>query len=709
MSITPGGVSHIVSQIDGQEYIISTSTRKRKQITTVKSRSGEYVLKEYYYTLPSDIQEIIQSPFTTQLISKLKYHRVESEDVLLTEIAALLNSSRTYIHTREMRTGKTALMYASQTAPYAIPLLKRAGASMRMVDAKGCTALMLAHDDAVDGLLDHFTDYSDYINIRNSDGQTALLLAVLGDNVSRIQSMGRIPGIDVHSVMAYFDQQMSSVQPERVVMVEKLITISGITGLYDIVDPERGTLLMRAIEWGNITIINNILRIPNPHINYQDKNGLTALMLLCRHPSSMTLETMLDVLRILVNVPNIDLNIRDRQGYTALTHFIELESDDTTCFLQTLMYHPRCDISIGTNYGYTALCYVIISGNANRLRMLLRSRKPTGDISVPNWVETMKYSVDVSKLLRDYIQSKIKCEELNPIKQYYYDHFSEQQHLIDINSISRDINDAAQMNIVDDDEEMRTLFETRNESSKNKVSIIRSRRSYNVHPTVPEINTRVISDGLRTVLMRLLDEIDDFIYDDEDDNDHDADMDRLRFLLTVFHPMYTNIFIQDVNMRDVFGRLKKLTYNEDLLRHYDKNHNGSIREIISEYIRISSLYHVPLPRDCTISPMVSEDVRYINPRDKEINIWISGTVPCAVHMNTFERTGIYANSFYCVYSATDVRFCTLLKERDDLDVDEPIRIIISDSFSTKEHRKSLLGLKRVSESTVLLYQLIRLS
>mgnify|MGYP006135652367 CR=1 FL=1 len=860
-----GGKTDII-YMDTQ-YSISTRDKNGVKDTTVYM-NGKHVKKDRYGTLPMEIQAVINDPFKTDLISLLSPPFDDNVQVL-ERVTALLAEGRTHLDTYSTYTRRTALMQAVRFVPVAIPLLQSeiknedgstAGfqkPDASMVDKDGYTALMWANGrrPAVDHLLALCTDYARYINVQDKRGQTALLQAVIRNDVYTIQTLSKLPGIDPNlvdktgqSVMTIFNAKMNA-RVDSNADVAVLTAISGIPGMQnDIVDPERGTLLMRAIVLGLPDIIRNLLDRPNANldINHQDNiSGRTALMWLCYNPASIAHDIVIDLLRklttipgvlpnlistqgrqsafidaarqfstsavfnILKTIPGIDINLQDVNGKTALmymsSHYAGLTNSELDALLssfdgadpniqdfkgQTMlmnrrcwmrleyftrhfptmdpnirdhegftafaMYardpfivHPlsishcmkafivnlRCDTSIGTNRGQTPLAFLISNGNEIGLRLLLESGKPLGKISVRDWIRTSdgQQLTAVSGLLFGYLQSQIKHERPTIIGNYYYSHSREQKNLNEIEAWYRNLargllmggTNTLSMDDTSDDATSMDLetsinFVDRNQTLQKEVLRIRKYLS-TVNSTVPEINTRVINDNLRTPIMYAVDQVLDSLPEHQDGNDTMTrhHIERVRFLLEVFPPKYTNVYIQDRDSKDLLQRLTRLLRYESCLTKYEHERIDLIDDhmelpplvkVIREYISASVIDHVPLTRDVTIAPMMGMvpcNASRFSAADNEINIWVSGEVSCCIPMAGFIRD---ETDISCpLYLPTDSRFCALLQERDELSSTEPISMFLPSWWGMDDRRHThTYGVKMVPESQSLMYQLIRL-
>lgn len=263
----------------------------------------------------------------------------------------------------------------------------------------------------------------------------------------------------------------------------------------------------------------------------------------------------------------------------------------------------------------------------------------------------------------------------------------------------------------DDDDDNAMLVKglmERNQQLKKKILRIRGRT---VDPTkVPEINTRDINDGLRTPLMIAVDQVlkslpsTPYIQPNKLTREY---IGHMRFLLQVFPPMYTNVYIQDRDSKDLLRRLT------DLLK-YKVFFDVPTVDMIRDYINVSTINHVPLTRDVTIAPMMGTvpcDGSRFSAVDDEIKIWVSGARTCCVPKNYFLRDEINRSS-YPLYLAIDDRFCTLLRDRDGIPADESIRLLLPNWWDNAsdhyEHRHVLFGAKKIPEAPSLMYQLIQL-
>lgn len=286
-------------------------------------------------------------------------------------------------------------------------------------------------------------------------------------------------------------------------------------------------------------------------------------------------------LKVLVrHFPTIDPNIRDHAGFTALARYasdthVAADRTSITYCMNAFIVDLECDTSIGTNSGQTPLAFLISNGNEIGLRLLLESGKPLGNISVRDWIRNSdgQQLTAVSGLLSGYIQAQINHERQTTIGKYYYGHSLEQKNLNEIEAWYRNLTAGLMsgtnttLSPMDDtsddatpmDLETSINFVTRNQRLKEDVLEIRNYLS-TVGPTVPEINTRVINDNLRTPIMYAVDEVLDRLPDHRDGKDTITryHIERVRFLLDVFPPKYTNVYIQDRDSGDLLQRLTEL-------------------------------------------------------------------------------------------------------------------------------------------------------
>ena len=437
--------------------------------------------------------------------------------------------------------------------------------------------------------------------------------------------------------------------------------------------------------------------------------------------------------------PTIDPNIRDHAGFTALARYasdthVAADRTSITYCMNAFIVDLECDTSIGTNSGQTPLAFLISNGNEIGLRLLLESGKPLGNISVRDWIRNSdgQQLTAVSGLLSGYIQAQINHERQTTIGKYYYGHSLEQKNLNEIEAWYRNLTAGLMsgtnttLSPMDDtsddatpmDLETSINFVTRNQRLKEDVLEIRNYLS-TVGPTVPEINTRVINDNLRTPIMYAVDEVLDRLPDHRGGKDTNTryHIERVRFLLDVFPPKYTNVYIQDRDSGDLLQRLTELLRYERCLSKYeridliDDDHVElpSLTTVIKKYISASVIDHVPLTRDVTIAPMMGVvpcNASRFSAAFDEINIWVSGNLSCCISIDGFIRDD--TDNSCPFYLPTDPRFCTLLQKRDGFSSTEPIRILLPSWWGVSDRRHVLYGVERVPESQSLMYQLIRL-
>lgn len=441
------GRTDIISIIDNTHYGITTRIEKDVEKVTVYKNKTK-MEKKNYTKLPSDIQQIVEKPFTTELIYFLSTYKDTTGPDPVRYTMWVLNKGFTHFNTYTTRTGHyTALMYACMRVPSVIPLLKESDPDKKhltsdasMVTKNGSTALMFCTGSplALNNLLRHFTNYAQYVNIQNTQGQTALLLAVIRMDAYMIRKLSNIVDIDPNrvdktnkSVMTEFTRMMHESEEDddswHIYMSESdadvLDAISGISGglQNEIVDPKKGTLLMRAICMGEPNIINNLLEWPDVKINYQDSRGYTALMLLCNsYNHDMDHDVLIDIVKKLITkFPDVDPNLFTHSTRDSALTFAARTSIDPA-MINVLRTIPDMNIDHQDITGKTALmhahmyCEKLSDGEFGTLLASFNGANP--NIQDFNTQTTILLSRVRAQPYTDYYVSSSKLELL----KYYF-------------------------------------------------------------------------------------------------------------------------------------------------------------------------------------------------------------------------------------------------------------------------------------------------
>ena len=557
-------------------------------------------------------------------------------------------------------------------------------------------------------------------------GPATLLKSVLENDAPMIEMLSMLvdaegnpinPNDDStgNSVMNEFNSGMNELSgrvPLQKLSLSTLYIISSLKGMREIVDPERGTLLMRAIDSGHIYIVNHILNWKNLHINYQNDLGHTALMkcgnIHRQRGHGATLHNTMHALQKLTRSPHLDMNIRDRNGFTALYHYATINNEEA---IQVLLDCESCDASIGTDDGQTPLTHLIRNMFIESLHVLLESGKPLGIIYILDWIEfgpgihNARFT-QMTDILSDHITRAIAAREANITNTYYGYHRQEQRLLEEIDAGYRSLPDI----LTGGSPELDVFLESVSERKENVFQI--RQRLNNIHSSVMQVNTREINDkDLRTPFMLIVDILLLELRENSASQTVALYQRYVYFFLKVFKPMYTNIYIQDRNTKDLWERLNTL------VTIYDDQLTVQVREEIKEYIHISMIHHVPLARDFSIAPMTGmvpcENTRF-SPIHDEVNIWISGKFSCCVYESSITEdlteSSIHGNIHH-IYSIDDSRFQYLLRERDAIPHNEDIHMLLPewDMVENSYRMRGLFGVNRVPESESWLYQFVRIS
>ena len=694
----------VTSEMDGQDYIVSTRGTAPVTVAVRRRTQTKYVARDKYVNLPRDIQDRLQNPFTTALIQIVA---TRGTGLLRVTVQGLLRSDRVHLNTQG-EVGMTALMMAVRYAPHILPLLR--GADAGLVDRQGRTALMWA---ASVGHLTEFLSHFDSglgLNMRDVDGMTVLAQATHRGDVHDVDVLSRIPGIDPtlvnkegYSVATYFEDRFNKPPFESIrewhppAVVKILVSLAGIPGIYSGSAPLEETLLMRAIKLKNVELLGAVLRLPHLDVNRQNHYGVTALMLAC-------LTGRVAVVEALVRLPGILPNLIEQGGRTALMLAAEKSTDEAViAALQTL---PGIDPNIRDRQGNTALSYQSQKGGSLAPFVLFPTIDWESHLDWQGWIASSHTDAipwEHVSVLQRYLQAHIQESPPGAIGRYYGSHLLEQKLLNEVDHMSRHILSGPLLTPSEDPMLSPTALAIRNAAIHDRILVLRRDRA-TAHPRVPEINTLLESsnpgDGMRTVLMQCMDRLLQMTGRMETVG---LQIDKLRVLLDVFPAKYTNIYTQDTNTENLVGRFQQLHWVGD----FEGIGPGPQRmaSVIRDYISISTTFHTPTIRDCTIAPMFGmvpcRNSRYTS-SDTEIRIWVSGGVACCLSCkDAFTlRTALQ-------YRATDGEFCTLLRDRDGLAADAPIDMILPNWWGdSAQTRNAFFGVKPVLGYP--LYQLVRL-
>lgn len=207
--------------------------------------------------------------------------------------------------------------------------------------------------------------YINGINVKNSNGSTALMIAAQKGQTEIVKELLKAPGIDVN-----------------------------------IRNNNGETALMLATHSHNAEIINALLKMPNIEVNLVDNNGYTALV--------SAIETRLPrVLEPILRARNTQVNSYDNNGDTGLIRAIKYICGEE--IIQCILASPNVNVNLVDNSGYTALMWAIIKGQTENIRAILDN--PDVDLQcTTNKGQTAltlaRSNPKIAKVIRDSLEAR---------------------------------------------------------------------------------------------------------------------------------------------------------------------------------------------------------------------------------------------------------------------------------------------------------------
>lgn len=168
-------------------------------------------------------------------------------------------------------------------------------------------------------------------------------------------------------------------------------------------------------------IVEHLEKSPE-NINYQNKKGLTALMIACAN--------QLYSIILLLLKHGSDPNIKDNQGWTALMLAC---NHGTTVDSIKLLIEKGADVNIVNSRGNTALIYSVINDSIDTIDLLFGSQINTKNENAENALiiacKNMCNIKIIQKLLENGADPNCYCEEKRLIRRIYDYYISNQAYL----------------------------------------------------------------------------------------------------------------------------------------------------------------------------------------------------------------------------------------------------------------------------------------
>ncbi|PNP81238.1 hypothetical protein FNYG_05270 [Fusarium nygamai] len=271
--------------------------------------------------------------------------------------------------------GRTAVSYAAESGSVAVldELLATGAVNPNGEDSQARTPLIWAVDpgggygptgwQAYEGVVRRLLAHSQIaVNAKNSYGRTALLYAARNGALGLVMALLEHPQIDLTAGPEDTSPLAEAATYGHADVVQALISI----GLVDVNTVlarlyER-TALMAVVEYGRVeyeSATQVLLSSPGIDVNFQDRNGRTALMLAASGGTVGMVKLIL--------AAGGNPNIQDNKGNTALSYARNVEK------FKALLKDPGIKPDLPSNVGRTALSIAVEAGEIDYVSTLLAS------------------------------------------------------------------------------------------------------------------------------------------------------------------------------------------------------------------------------------------------------------------------------------------------------------------------------------------------
>lgn len=146
---------------------------------------------------------------------------------------------------------------------------------------------------------------------------------------------------------------------------------------------EKCELINECKRGSNINKVKRILNNTNIDVNYQDKEGKTALMYASEKGYT-------DIVEELLNRKDININLKDNFGITALMQATPKKNHLE--IVKNLLNHSNIDVNMQNNGGFTALMFAAICEQKDAVAELLKHKDINVDVKDNNGNTALMYA-----------------------------------------------------------------------------------------------------------------------------------------------------------------------------------------------------------------------------------------------------------------------------------------------------------------------------
>ena len=203
-----------------------------------------------------------------------------------------------------------------------------------------------------------------YLNSKNSDGRTALLLAVRGGHEMVVDLLLGTGHVDVNGEDDVGDTPLRWAVARGYASIVKLLLDTDKIDVNNQNKNSQKTALIEAASGGHKDVVELLLKISKIDVNKPDSEGNTALILAACQGHK-------DVVKLLLDTDKTDVNIQDYLGHTALMVAVWHRKEGV---LKLLLDHDKVDVNTRADFGTTVLI-ASACGGGEIVRLLLDTCK----------------------------------------------------------------------------------------------------------------------------------------------------------------------------------------------------------------------------------------------------------------------------------------------------------------------------------------------
>jgi ankyrin repeat protein len=234
----------------------------------------------------------------------------------------------------------------------------------------GFTPLMLAtqlrYADAVDLLLSH---HSVEVIQCNTLGESAFSIAVLHGSVKIVERLINVPNIDVNNQTPDGNAPITTALVCRQSYIFQLLLSDKRTNV-NISDHHGQTPLHIAVEIGDYGAIQMLVRNPLVDVNRFNSQQETPLLLAVKgYGRFLPINKRLLIIEALLLSPCINLNYQDKNGRTAIWYAVD---NSDTKLVELLLQQMNLDLNCADKLGQTPLANAAANGSLALVKVLFR-------------------------------------------------------------------------------------------------------------------------------------------------------------------------------------------------------------------------------------------------------------------------------------------------------------------------------------------------